>query len=89
MTDFSFSPALDALREMWLDLRDGCGTESMWAARSTIRFARKAGILAPDQEELWLRRIETCPGHDDEGGRDWCAYCGTMNRPFRTDEPAK
>lgn len=64
------------LRDEWLALRDD-GTMSV-RAKACIEFAYGLGLLSPAQYELWCRRITTCPGHDDEGGRDWCAYCGKM-----------
>ena len=63
-----------ALREMWKDARN-CGCARVSGA---IELAFSIGLLSADQRELWERRVLTCPGHDDEGGRDWCAYCGDI-----------
>lgn len=43
---------------------------------TVINILTNLNILTKTEEELWIRRIDTCPGHNDEGGRDWCAYCG-------------
>lgn len=65
-----------ALMEMWRDLRDDARHAP--EVRACIYFAYEVDLLTLEQRELWLRRITTCPGHDDEGGRAWCAYCGEM-----------
>lgn len=66
------------LHRWWLELRDD-GTKRDHVAAS-IEFAFRLRLLSEDSRELWLRRIATCPGHDDEGGRSWCAYCGELER---------
>lgn len=66
----------DALKEMWRDLRDDARRQP--AVVAVINFACDVELLTLEQHELWLRRIQSCPGHDDEGGRAWCAYCGDM-----------
>jgi hypothetical protein len=69
------------LREEWLALRnDYRGYD---CAAACVRFAYHLGLLSEERQELWMRRLLTCPGHDDEGGRSWCAYCGSL----RADEP--
>lgn len=66
------------LHSFWRDLRDSRHAANVTFTQGAIQFAREAELLTPDQYELWLRRIQTCPGHDDEGGRSWCAYCGAL-----------
>ena len=79
----------ELLRELWLNLRDGADEGSKSYVRGAIETARCLGALTDEQAELWRRRINTCPGHDDEGGRLWCAYCGDMpNDDDETEEPA-
>ena len=71
------SPELAAaLREEWRCLRDDAKRYD--GACAVVVFLHGVGMLTADDAELWARRFETCPGHDDEGGRDWCAYCGNM-----------
>ncbi len=65
-----------ALRIEWQELRNDAGHNDHAAA--CVRFAMRLGLLSDDDGELWLRRFTTCPGHDDEGGRSWCAFCGDM-----------
>lgn len=65
-----------ALMERWRWLRDDARRRGEVAA--CVDFAYDAGLLTAEQRELWVRRLDSCPGHDDEGGRSWCAYCGTM-----------
>lgn len=70
--------AEEALTALWRDLRDDARQAP--AVRTCINFAWDVGLIAMVERELWLRRITTCPGHEDEGGRAWCAYCGDMPR---------
>lgn len=67
-------------QERWKELRDNAGTEALARVHGAISFAARTGAVTRDQAELWVYRIATCPGHDDEGGRDWCAYCGEMTK---------
>jgi hypothetical protein len=77
--------AADALlHEEWRELRNGAGAGELLHFSGMVRALHAAAILSDDQRELWGRRHTTCPGHDDEGGRDWCAFCGDMPR-----EPAR
>lgn len=73
--------AEQALLEMWRDLRNDARRAP--EVRACIFFGYKVDLLTLEQRELWLRRITTCPGHDDEGGRAWCAYCGDMPKEGR------
>jgi hypothetical protein len=66
----------DELRTEWCALRDDARYYDCAAA--VVRFAERCGLLSKDEQELWLRRFLSCPGHDDEGGRSWCAFCGEM-----------
>jgi hypothetical protein len=65
-----------ALRDEWRKLRDDARYYDCAAA--AVRFAAQCGLLDDQERELWLRRLLMCPGHDDEGGRSWCAFCGDM-----------
>ncbi len=76
----------DELHRRWRELRNNGSVGAMSAMREVISFARAIGALTDDQAELWSRRIETCPGHGDEGGRSWCAYCGDL-KPDEDDAP--
>lgn len=76
---FVTSTAVEAeLRELWLELRNDCSVSGIRSVTYCVRFARRLGLIDECGEELWVRRIATCPGHDDEGGRKWCAYCGDI-----------
>lgn len=68
-----------ALREEWKALRDDARYYDCAAA--CVRFARCLGLIADAQADTWLAAFRTCPGHDDDGGRSWCAYCGDMPAP--------
>ena len=78
-------PAEVRLHEVWLQLRDDASrlmTEYMVGA---INMAFTLGALSEDGVELWLYRMKQCPGHADEGGRSWCAYCGEMRKEPSND----
>ena len=66
------------LREQWLSLRDGAGPAQVSFVMGAIHACAILVPFSPEHRELWERRIRTCPGHDDEGGRSWCAFCGSM-----------
>lgn len=70
--------AAELLEALWRQLRNDCGVVSVAFAHGALLFAALSGAITEEQRELWLRRFQTCPGHDDEGGRVWCAYCGNM-----------
>lgn len=65
------------LKNEWLDLRND-NTLPRLKLLEVIRGFHAVGLLTEEQRELWCLRTRTCPGHDDEGGRSWCAYCGDM-----------
>lgn len=66
------------LHARWRDMRNDASALREWALRGSIGALHAAGVLDDKAKELWHRRIETCPGHETEGGREWCAYCGRM-----------
>lgn len=66
------------LRERWRRLRDSSARPEVTFTLGAIEALRVVGVLTADEAELWERRIASCPGHEDEGGRKWCAYCGVM-----------
>lgn len=68
------------LRERWLELRDD-RTLPHQKLLAAVRGFHAVGLLTDEQQELWRLRTNTCPGHDDEGGRRWCAYCGDIKLP--------
>ena len=67
------------LLDQWRGLRDDASKGPVLFVLGAIELARCIGALDNDGAELWRRRIETCPGHDDEGGRAWCAFCGVLS----------
>lgn len=70
------------MMDVWRDLRDDASPMQLGCAGRVALFAYQAGLLTHEQLELWLRRFKECPGHDDEGGRVWCAYCGDLHPGF-------
>lgn len=70
--------AAEILNRMWRCLRNDASDPQMARLYGAISALHQIGALTSDEAELWLRRIKECPGHDDEGGRVWCAYCGLL-----------
>lgn len=78
---FKTGTSLDTyLRNRWKTFRDGPPKTYEEKTKAIIAAFREVGLLTADMAELWTLRLEKCPGHDDEGGRAWCAYCGDMPR---------
>lgn len=69
--------AEEYMRVLWLDCRDQ-GKPLIAAAKVVVDAFEKTDKFDRDRGELWERRLTTCPGHDDGGGRQWCAYCGDI-----------
>lgn len=69
----------ELLDVIWRELRNGFDEFKQGVATGAIYAGLKLGLMPMDHAELWLRRMMTsCPGHDDEGGRGWCAFCGNL-----------
>lgn len=66
------------LAHVWRDMRDDAGPMARARAIAAIRALRAAEVLAVDAAVMWSYRFDTCPGHTDESGRVWCAYCGDL-----------
>lgn len=73
------------LQEAWYELRNGANTASVQYVVGAIDIAHAVKLMSDEHAELWKRRIKTCPGHSDESGRDWCAFCGTLPRKVAGD----
>lgn len=80
MTTMESIPAkFDAfMHERWRELCDGITPAVKSYIQGCIDSAMLCGAIDSTIAELWLLRIEKCPGHDDEGARAWCAYCGDL-----------
>jgi len=70
----------DFLTVLWRELRDDVRPHRKNYVLGALDAMNEFGVIDDTRLELWQRRIETCPGHDDEGGRAWCAYCGPMQQ---------
>ena len=66
------------LHREWRDLRNDAGPMATARVVGALDVLIAARLLTRRDHELWMLRIQTCPGHDDEGGRAWCAYCGDL-----------
>jgi len=66
------------LNEQWRELRNDASFQEQKALTAAIMAFHAIGLLDDDRRDLWLLRIMSCPGHFDEGGRTWCAYCGDL-----------
>lgn len=80
------SAAEQWFHQRWRDLRDDHSKADR--VLEALELAKVVGIFSEERAELWRLRLWTyCPGHDDEGGRVWCAYCGNM--PQATEEDSR
>lgn len=66
-----------ALMEEWCTVRDDWQYKECAAA--CVRFAYTLQLITLTEHDVWQAGLNTCPGHDDEGGRSWCAYCGNIS----------
>ena len=66
------------LHDVWRELRNCAAPPRIDCAVAAARALHAVRLISDDQCELWTRRFNTCPGHGDEGGRSWCAYCGPL-----------
>lgn len=76
----------ELLQKLWRSFRNDASR--VQGATECLGVFSLAGAIAHETAELWARRFRECPGHDDEGGRSWCAYCGDMPQatsPFDPD----
>lgn len=77
LTEYEPQVVSEYLKKQWRELRND-NTMPRLTLLEVIRGFHAVGLLTEEQHELWCLRTRTCPGHDDEGGRSWCAYCGDM-----------
>jgi hypothetical protein len=88
---YTISPAMveaanDWLDGTWRELRNGAGPARRAYLAGAVDALRSLGLLDDAEQEAWIARGKRCPGHDDEGGRDWCAY-GCDMRALGGSEP--
>lgn len=74
----SLRSAEDFLNVVWRELRNDCGSIARARVAGALVALQAVGFLTAVEVEGWARRMEHCPGHDDEVGRTWCAFCGSM-----------
>lgn len=67
-----------ALSGLWHGLRDDASTIRLAYVTGAIGVLEIIDALNHVEADGWRARIQRCPGHDDEGGRSWCAYCGDI-----------
>lgn len=71
----------EILTAYWKSLRDGMGREgaTLKHALAFVEAYKEAGLISNEEADAFSLRMQyRCPGHDDEGGRVWCAYCGNI-----------
>lgn len=66
--------ATDWLRETWLELRNGNGGARQAYFNGAADAFKDVGLLTGEERDAWVERTWRCPGHDDEPGRERCAY---------------
>lgn len=62
------------LSDWWRELRNDASAKQIARFLGAVDFASCTGALNAAESDGWRARVHRCPGHDDEGGRDWCAY---------------
>jgi hypothetical protein len=66
------------LNKTWRSLRDDASPLALERWKGALIALHKCGLLSVLEVEAWANRFARCPGHDDEGGRAWCAFCGNL-----------
>jgi len=66
------------LTALWRQMRNDKSEIACARAGGALVALQEVGLLTPFEVEAWNMRFERCPGHEDEGGRSWCAYCGNL-----------
>ena len=66
------------LNSLWEAMRDDCSPSVLARAYGAVHAFEAVGILTIPEMEAWILRFSHCPGHGDEDGRAWCAYCGDL-----------
>lgn len=61
------------------DLRDGNTARDREPFAVVALAFREVGLIDDETFRLRMLSLNSCPGHDDEGGRSWCAYCGNLS----------
>ena len=77
---FEKSDAEKWLDSAWRSIRDGWKGQYIDRIHGALALLEHLGVLTSIEVEGWRARLDRCPGHDDEGGRDWCGYCGKMRK---------
>lgn len=76
----------DFLDKVWREMRNDGRPFILAGAIGAVEALLQVGMLSQVEADGWLARFERCPGHDDEGGRVWCAYCGRIKRTQKNEE---
>lgn len=72
--------AAEFLKERWEWLKDDASEAQQAFLDGAIRALEAVEVLSEMEAELWMLRVQKCPGHNRDGqGRQWCCYCGRMN----------
>lgn len=75
---------LEWLQYHWEALCNDASAARMAYIKGAIFCGLETSALSAVEAELWIRRIETCPGHDGQG-RAWCSYCGVLTEAIDVD----
>lgn len=82
MRGISLLMGADVAEEIWRELRNDGSPFAKAVAISEISVLVRVGLVSAQDARVRIAALDTCPGHDDEGGRDWCAYgCMTEAPP--------
>jgi hypothetical protein len=63
---------------LWREMRNNRSELIVAQAMGALTALLACGLLTALEVTQWTYCFDRCPGHDDEGGRRWCAYCGNL-----------
>jgi len=75
----------EALASFHRDMRDDRSEHMAAGFESVLLAFAMLGLMTTDDTARWRGIVARCPGHGDEapGSREFCQYCGQMNKAAR------
>lgn len=77
----------ETLAVLWRERRNDGSSDALARLDGITIGLELAGVLTPMEAVGWRSEFRRCPGHDDEGGRDWCAYGCTRAQMADEERP--
>lgn len=63
---------------LWREMRNNRSELIVARAMGALTALLACGLITTLEVTQWTYCFDRCPGHEDEGGRSWCAYCGNL-----------